>query len=129
MNEERWTENLRCDLTDEEVRERADRAARSYKDAAERADELQAHSKEERGAIGKLNAEVGQLLRAVAERAEYRPTDVLLHRNEGQSTMDTIRADTGELVRSRPFTPDERQIGLFPVQEPDEDLGVEAEPE
>ena len=117
MDLERWTENLRCDLTDEEVRERADRAARSYKDAAERSDELQAHAKEERGAIGKLNAEVGQLLRAVAERAEYRSVDVRHHRNETAATMDTVREDTAEVVRSRPFTPDERQIGLFPVEE------------
>lgn len=117
MDLERWTENLRCDLTDEEVRERADRAARSYKDAAQRADELQAHAKEERGAIATLNAEVGQLLRAVAERADYRTVDVRHHRNEAGGLMETVREDTGEIVRSRPFTPDERQIGLFPVEE------------
>lgn len=121
-DEERWTETLRVDLTDEEVRARADDAARSYKDAAERSEELQAHSKEERGAIAKLQAEVGQALREVAERAAYRPVDVRKVRNDIGATMDTVRLDSGELVRSRPFTPDERQVGLFPqaVEEPEE---------
>ena len=128
MNDERWTETLRCDLTDEEVRARADQAARTYKDAAERSEALQAHAKEERGAIATLNAEVGQLLRAVAERAEYRPVDVKSVRNEIGGVMETVRLDTGEIVRSRPFTPDEKQIGLFPVEEQDDDeRSLEAE--
>lgn len=117
MREEVWTETLRCDLSEAEVRDRADQAARAFGEAAESEDELTGIATEMRGQIKRLRAQVGELLRAVREAAEYRPVDCVERRNESEAKVEVIRVDTGEIVRSRPFTPDERQLGLLPQED------------
>ena len=117
MREEVWTETLRCDLSEAEVRDRADQAARAFGEAAESEVELTAIGTEMRGQIKRLRAQVGELLRAVREAAEYRPVDCVERRNEGEANVEVVRVDTGEIVRSRPFTQDERQLGLLPQED------------
>lgn len=117
---EKWTETLRCELTEPEVRDRADQAARAFGEAAESEDELTAIATEMRGQIKRLRAQVAELLRSVRERSEYRPVECAEAMNAGGSEparVDIVRTDTGEIVRSRQLTPDERQLGFLPQED------------
>ena len=99
MREEVWTEKLRCDLSEAEIRDRAENAALAFGEAEESEAELKATAEEQRGQIKRLRARVAELLGAVRERAEYRHVDCVERRNEGEAKVEVIRVDTGEIVR------------------------------
>ncbi len=125
MRDEVWTETLRCDLSEAEVSDRAENAALAFGEAEEVEAEFKATAEEQRGQIKRLRARVGELLRAVREAAEYRSVDCVERRNEGEAKVEVIRVDTGELVRSRPFTPDERQLALGILPQEDSKAATE----
>ena len=121
MSDKKWTEDLTCDLTEEEVAERSGLAARLMAGYEEREEELKLHAADERGNLKRIRTEMSGLLRCVRTGQEERPVEVVQHRNEAAGRVEVVRTDTGEVVRSRAFTENERQIGLFPVaNEPEE---------
>lgn len=115
---ERWTETLRCELVDDEVQDRAGQAARAWSEAEQNETELKGLAEEMRGGIKSLRARCGELLRAVRERAEYRLVACEEVPNLGgiDPHVDIVRVDTGEVIRKRPLTPEERQLRLLPEQ-------------
>lgn len=54
-----------------------------------------------------------QMLRTASSGSEDRSVEVVRRRNMAEGVMEWVRTDTGQLVRSRPLTPEERQVTLF----------------
>jgi hypothetical protein len=113
---EKFTESLRCELTEWEVADRAANMARSVFAREEAEIERELANKAAKEVIKALDARVSSLAREVRERAVYRLVDCVEQRNEIESMIETIRLDTSEIVRARPMTAEEKQLGLFPKQ-------------
>lgn len=108
------TRELRCDLTPAEQQQRAEELAAKLGEL-DRAEEekkasAQAHSKR----ITELRARVKELGRAVAARAEWRHIECeeLVDRSRGE--VRVTRKDTGEVIETRPWTSEDRQLRLVP---------------
>lgn len=59
-----------------------------------------------------LEADVAVYRDQVNHRRKVVDIDVQDQRNDSTGTMDTVRMDTGEVLRSRPYTAEERQPNL-----------------
>lgn len=59
-----------------------------------------------------LEADVAVYRDQVNHRRKVVDIDVQDQRNDSTGTIDTVRLDTGEVLRSRPYTPEERQATL-----------------
>jgi hypothetical protein len=108
----RW---LRCDLSPDEVADRADMLAQVQHQYDTRKAEAALAAREAREALKALDAQRYALASAVRDRAEYRDVEC-----QDQASPDhphellVVRLDTGEVVHRRPMTEDERQRRLFP---------------
>lgn len=60
-----------------------------------------------------LKKRVKDLAKQVRERQEMAQVPCVWKRNDVEGCFDLIRTDTGEWVRSRPMTMEDRQIKLF----------------
>ena len=114
MRDDTWEETLRCNLSMEEVADRADLCARRLADREQVENDLKAYAAGARANIKELKAEIDSLGRAVREHAEYR--SVFCHEEEAfeRNAIVTIRNDTNVVVRERAMEPDERQRAMFP---------------
>ena len=113
-----FQEMLRCALTDEEVATRADRCARVVKERDEAETTRKNVNKAMKKAIDDLDLEIRALAYEVRDRAAYREVNCLDRENHEAGTMETVRLDTGEVVRDRPLTAAERQLSILPPEEP-----------
>lgn len=113
MESKRFSESLVCHLTPEEVAERADRAARLQHDADELAAELARETKTYKGRISRATTEQHRLLEEVRTRQGYQPVECERQPDLLGGILRTVRLDTGEIVRTRALTPEERQKKLF----------------
>ena len=105
----RETRLLVCDLTEDEISERAKQLAVSKGEM----EQHQLHAKEIKADLKKkgeqLRAQISQLARACREGKEEREIVCELLYDEDELTVDVVRVDTGQVVSSRPMTDDERQ--------------------
>lgn len=113
MEAKRFSESLVCHLTPDEVTDRADRAARLQHDADEIAAELASETKTYKGRISRATTEQHRLLEEVRTRQGYRPVECERQPDFTEGVLRTVRLDTGEIVRTRALTPEERQKKLF----------------
>jgi hypothetical protein len=107
-----FVEKLPCELTRDEKLQKADQMAEHLKTRAEV--ELEASS-----VAGTFKRRIKELDRAIGDRAEeirsgveYRPVECAMRDRFRDNQVDTVRLDTGEIVRSRPMTIQERQGSL-----------------
>lgn len=109
---DRNVESLSCPLTDEEFSDRSSQLAR----VCEAIDNLEDAQKQQKAAMkaeqARLEADRSALAMAVRRKAETRDVQVSEFADDDSGFMLTIRADTGEIVRKRRLTMDERQIPL-----------------
>lgn len=111
---EKTTQYLRCKLTDDEVRAKADILVQTYGEL-EQVEQQKAAAAADFGAQIKTARErISELARAVRERAEYRNVECVLDFDFKAEAVLTIRADTGETVNKRPMLPEERQLRILP---------------
>ena len=107
-------ERLPCALTESELRARGEEIAKLIGDQEveelEKKDSADTHNAE----IKKLQTKQAQLAQELRERREYRWIPVKKVRVENTHLIQWIRTDTGEIVRERPMTEDERQLEIFP---------------
>lgn len=117
-----WNESLRCALTPLELAERADLAARKVqeRDAIEAV--RVAASKAAKAQIAELDEEIRALSTQVREKSEYRPVEVREIEHFENNSIGIYRTDTGELIRERAMTSEERQRSLFSVVKPAEEM-------
>jgi hypothetical protein len=107
-----FVEKLPCELTRDEKLNKADQMAEHLKTRAEV--ELEAQT-----AAGTFKRQLKELDRAIGDRAEevrsgveYRPVECACRDRFRDNQVDVVRLDTGEIVRSRPMTLQERQGSL-----------------
>ena len=117
MEEATRTEILPVPLTEAELLARGDEAARIQETRDRKDGERDAANKAAKAEIQGLEETLHHLLRQVRRKSEDREVEVLDRRNEDELTMEVVRTDTGEVIRSRPLTPEELQIKLFPAGE------------
>lgn len=108
-DEQRRSEELRCELSDAEVQQRGQDAARLLMQIDQLDEEKRAAAADYKEQIKAKETELRKLGREIRERAEHRDVPCVTRPNAAAGVMETIRLDTGELVRSRPLTHEERQ--------------------
>lgn len=110
-------ERLPVPLTREELLIKGDELAKKL--TAKRA--LEDKKKEKaalmRADMKELDKEIDELRTEVREKRELRPVQIEVEKDFERHLMHTVRIDTGERIRSRPMTLDERQIAIFPPLE------------
>jgi hypothetical protein len=105
-------ESLPCALSPEEVRQRGEAVARLLKERDDLDFETKQYAKERREEIGELELQIARVAIQIRERQEYRPVEVVCLRNPGEATVVWVRRDTGEVIRQRPMTEEEKQERL-----------------
>jgi len=117
------TETLSCTLTPAESAARAFELAVLVRKIEDEETAAKAAAAAARDSMKELDADLRRLARVVREGKEDRQVEVRVTRNPTDATVETVRVDTGEIVRSRAMTPEERQIPLHLVTGDDEETG------
>lgn len=104
-------ELLPVQLTDDEVRERGRELAQRIQARAAEAAEQKRLKEAMKEALMRLDEQIADLSHRVKSGIEERFVDVQDRLVDGR--VETIRMDTGEVLRTRTATDAERQIGLF----------------
>ena len=110
---ERRMMSLSVPLTDPEIRGYGRKAAELHAEVVDKTESLSAFQKAAKAEIQEVARERNALLGKVREESEMRDVDVEVTWNFATNEVLTVRLDTGELVRSRAMTFDERQERLF----------------
>lgn len=107
------TRLLMVDLTDEDVADRKNKLVKAES-------ELQKVSAEKAEAMADFNStlkdrrnEIRTLVAAIQTGSEEREVECYERRDEKRGAMETVRADTGEVIHDRPLTAEERQVDMF----------------
>lgn len=100
-------------LTEEERLQRADALANALQQIQDRKVEKKRVTKEADKAIAEAEQEAVDLRDAVATGREYQ--EVIVHKvlDYEQATVTEVRTDTGEVIKSRGMTDEERQAKLL----------------
>ena len=112
MREERFLEDLPCELRDAEVMERGERVATLFADRAMTKAELDEARAQAKNEIKRIDAEISTLCTEIRNRKEVRPVYCVERANNAIDQVEIIRTDTGAVVKSRAFEHDERQLGF-----------------
>jgi aconitase A len=116
---------LKCHLSTDEIHERESRLVEQTRERGEREEALEHWKGKKRdeqklyeGEIMSLAAKLTRLAKVIQEKEEARPVEVRHFLKDANVT--TVRMDTGEIVTSRPATPEELQMPLptDPPREP-----------
>lgn len=109
INRTECTRTCKCDLSEAEIRERGDRAARLVGSIAQREEALKAESKTRKAQIAEEQAELVRISSEVATRATYREVPVQVLTDYEKGTVTEMRLDTFDVISTRPITDYERQ--------------------
>lgn len=107
-----WNEDLPVALTRDELFERGERLALQDQLLADAEAARKQSALEHKGKINDIKSERSRLALIVRERAESRPVPVTKVEHFARGVTDIVRTDTGEVVRSKAMTDDERQSDL-----------------
>lgn len=113
MEAKRFSESLVCHLQPDEVAERADRAARLQLEVDSETEQLASTTRASKERTKRLAEEQHRLLDEVRTRQGYRPVECERQADFAAGVLRTVRLDTGEVVRTRQLTAEERQKQLF----------------
>jgi hypothetical protein len=117
MREEINTRNLPVNLTQEEVAAKSQALAAAIKDREELQLRLSSVQTAIKGEIKIIDLKVQILTSNVLDKVEYREVEIIEERDNVTLTMRQIRADTREVVGTRPMSENERQLVMFPAAE------------
>ncbi len=106
-------EKLPCKLTNDEVRRKGEELALERKKHREVADEAKASAARFKADLKAIDEKIDDLAEQVRSRRETREVEVIERKDMDIAMVETIRVDTGEVIRSRAMTLNERQIHLF----------------
>lgn len=110
----RTVESLTCRLTSVEVGERGVELAQKMHERALVEEALADAKRTAKERIERLDAEIGAFGTEVRTATTVRPIEVEHCEDFATNTVRSTRTDTGELLRSRPMSAEERQRALFP---------------
>lgn len=112
-----YREVLPCTLTSDETRARGEEAAKIQGDIERVQEQKTAAAADFKAQIETLADRRAKISREIRERQEFREVDTIVRRNEVDLSVETVRVDTGELVRDRPMSESEKQLTLLPKEE------------
>lgn len=117
MENQTTTMNLLCELTEDEIRDRAFRAGQIDQDIQIAEDEFDEAKKDHKTTVGWLESARRTLLREIREKQTRRDVtcDVVKVYSPDFQVI-TTRRDTGEVVHQRAMTNEERQAQLFGIE-------------
>ena len=116
----RESETLPCPLTDDEWAERSDHCARLLAERDTFAAQAKADAKENKDELAEMDGKIRELSKEIRDRRTWRDVQVRTSPDYEEGIMQTVRCDTGEVIRTRPLTLDEKQQKL-PSMEPVDD--------
>ena len=102
---------LPCELTDLELRRFGDELAVAVQDTTAEEDRQKQIKTEMKARIDELTARKARIALTISRREEYRDTEVR-YCLDGNGMVLEVRADTGEVLRTRPLADEERQLVL-----------------
>jgi len=109
---EQTTEYLKCILTEAEIKEAGAALARRYSEITNLEEQKKSVTSDFKAKIDAATAEASLLARQIQNGYEFRQIDCEIQRVWEDKTVQTIRLDTGEIVKTRPMTADELQDRL-----------------
>ena len=112
MNETR-TESLPCKLTPEERREAGEALAGVVQDVAAEGDRQTDIKAQMKARLTELEARKAQLAITISRGEEYRDVRVQDTPDYAAGTVHTVRMDTGECIRTRRLSEEERQQDML----------------
>jgi hypothetical protein len=113
----RVTRNLPCKLSDTELLQKADELSVVVQEISAEEDRQVDVKAQMKARLTELDARKTRLAITIGRKEEYRDTDVALMGDIQAGTVSAIRADTGEVIETRPMTEDEKQRAL-PLEAP-----------
>lgn len=114
-----FTRSLRCELTDQEIHERAQTAARMVVTIDELESAAKAEAKRRKTFIEEKEAELRRLSAEIRDKATFREIDCERLYDYKLGLVREVRTDTGELLSERAMTYSERQLELDIDEEPE----------
>lgn len=128
MTEQKKTRLIMVDLSDEEIAERKNKLVKAES-------ELQKVTADKAEAMASFNAtlkdrraEIRSCVAAIQTGSEEREVEVFDRHDKRRNTVETVRADTKEVIHERAMTAEERQGGLFDGAAPEGAEEPEAKP-
>lgn len=113
MNEEVLIkEYLKCQLTEKEKTELSAQIAKAISDRASAEAKLKEVSTAIKAQIAQFDAEISEKALQINNGYEYRNVECRMDKDYRLGTVTITRLDTGEVIRERPMTGEERQLEL-----------------
>lgn len=109
---ERFRQNMRCELTNEELNEKARQVARKLSEKALRVEAAKSATAHLKAEIKQIDAELSRLSQEINDGATYREVDCERHFKYRVGNVVEIRMDTNEQTFERPMNASERQPEL-----------------
>lgn len=106
-------EKLPVQLSNDEVRLKGEELAQQRKAWEAKKAERKAVAARLKEELDELDDKICTLADQVKNRREHRDVEVAELKDFEQGKVDTVRSDTGEVVRSRAMTGGERQVSLL----------------
>ena len=103
---------LPCKLSNEELLERGQQLGAVTQDIADEEARQVSIKQELKARLTELESQRMQLATQITRREEMREVEIVPERDYTLAKYYEIRQDTGEVVKERPLTPEERQLGL-----------------
>jgi len=105
-------EYLKCQLTEKEKTELSAKIAKAISDRASAEAKLKEVSASIKAQIAQLDAEISEKALQINNGYEYRNVECRMDKDYRLGTVTITRLDTGEVIRERPMTAEERQMEL-----------------
>jgi hypothetical protein len=105
-------ESLPCQLTEEQLGERARELARLVEAIEEEEDRAKRVAADSKSEVRRLAAGRDLLARVVSTGTEFREVGIEKFADDDRGIVAVVRMDTGEVVAERPIRAEERQLEL-----------------
>ncbi len=112
MSDEIVKEYLKCQLTEKEKTELSAKIAKAISDRASAEAKLKEVSASIKAQIAQIDAEISEKALQINNGYEYRNVDCRMDKDYRLGSVTITRLDTGEVIRERPMTSEERQMQL-----------------
>jgi len=105
-------EYLKCLLTEKEKTELSAKIAKAISDRTSAEAKLKEVSASIKAQIAQLDAEISEKALQINNGYEYRNVECRMDKDYRLGSVTITRLDTGEVIRERPMTAEERQMEL-----------------
>jgi len=106
-------EYLKCLLTEKEKTELSAKIAKAISDRTSAEAKLKEVSASIKAQIAQLDAEISEKALQINNGYEYRNVECRMDKDYRLGSVTITRLDTGEVIRERPMTAEERQMELL----------------